>query len=328
MRMTNVHSSELTSSDGINRPKKRTLRLGFALLAVAVFLPTGLPSALAQPVEQGFRQIAAGVYVFPGDRDKREPANLTLVVFKDFALVIDGNFPWGARERLPKIKSVTDRPVRYLFDTHYHGDHAYGNSLYADQGATIVLSEATNQELRTKGEKGWENWKDLQHSLSGARLEPATITFSDKLVFDDGTQRVELIRVGPAHTDGDAVAYLPELGIVATGDLCVTWPYGNNVADPDANYDGWLAALDRMAGWNVHSVVPGHGPVAGPEALRTEREYLGDMLRQVKTGTAAGKSADQLSRDINLSSHGTIAGSADANTTSIKAMFHHLKTAN
>jgi glyoxylase-like metal-dependent hydrolase (beta-lactamase superfamily II) len=326
--MTNIHSSELTSSDGINMPKKRTVRLGFALLAAAVFLLTGLPSVLAQPVEQGFRQIARGVYVFPGDREKREPANLTLVVFKDFALVIDGNFPWGARERLPKIKSVTDKPVRYLFDTHYHGDHAYGNSIYVDQGATIVLSEATDQELRTKGEKGWKNWKDLQHSLSGARIEPATITFSDKLVFDDGTQRVELIRVGPAHTNGDAVAYLPKLGIVATGDLCVTWGYGNNLTDPEANYDGWLAALDRIANWDVHSVVPGHGPVAGPEALRTEREYLGDMLKQVKAGIADGKSADQLSRDINLSGHGIIAGSADANTRSVKAMFQHLKTAN
>lgn len=294
----------------------------------SVLLLIGLTSALARPAEQGFRQIAAGVYVFPGDREKREPANLTLVVFKDFALVIDGNFPWGARERLPKIKSVTDKPVRYLFDTHYHGDHAYGNSIYADQGATIVLSEATDQELRTKGEKGWKNWKDSQHSLSGARVEPATISFSDKLVFDDGTQRVELIRVGPAHTNGDAVAYLPKSGILATGDLCVTWAYGNNVADPDANYDGWLAALDRMATWNVHSVVPGHGPVAGPEALRTQREYLGDMLSQVKAGMAAGKSADQLSREINLSSHGIIAGSAGANATSIKAMFHHLKTAN
>src|SRR5690242_3833804 len=187
MRMTNIHSSELTSSNRINMPKRKTLRLGFALLAAAVFLPTCLPSALTQLEEPGFREIAAGVYVFPGDREKREPANLTLVVFKDFALVIDGNFPWGARERLPKIKSVTDKPIRYVFDTHYHGDHAYGNSIYVDQGATVVLSEASDQELRTKGEKAWKNWKDSQHPLSGARVEPATITFSDKVVFDDGT---------------------------------------------------------------------------------------------------------------------------------------------
>jgi Zn-dependent hydrolases, including glyoxylases len=305
---------------------KTTVWLGSTCLRAAILLLVGFTCALAGPAEQGFREITAGVYVFPGDRDKREPANLTLVIFKDFALVIDGNFPWGARERLPKIKSVTDKPVRYLFDTHYHGDHAYGNSLYADQGATIVLSEATDQELRTKGAKGWKNWKDSQHSLAGAHIEPATITFSDKLVFDDGTQRVELIRLGPGHTNGDAVAYLPKPGIVATGDLCVTWGYGNNVADPEANYDGWLAALDRMASWNVHSVVPGHGPVAGPEALRTEREYLADMLKQVKAGIAAGKTADQLSRKINLANHGTIASSADANTTSIKAMFRHLKS--
>jgi glyoxylase-like metal-dependent hydrolase (beta-lactamase superfamily II) len=187
-----------------------------------------------------------------------------------------------------------------------------------------VLSQATDGELRTKGEKGWTNWKEPGHSLEGARLEAASLTFSDAMAFDDGTQRVELIRLGPAHTKGDSVAYFPKLGIVVTGDLCVTWPFGNNVADADADYDGWLRALDRMIGWKVQTVVPGHGPVAGVEALRTESEYLSDMLKQVKAGLQAGKTADQLAHDVNLSSHGTIADSTDANATSVRAMVHHL----
>jgi glyoxylase-like metal-dependent hydrolase (beta-lactamase superfamily II) len=270
------------------------------------------------------RQLAPGVYVFPGNRDKREPANLTLVIFKDFALVADGNFPWGARERLPKIKALTGKPVRFVFDTHYHGDHSYGNSIYVDQGATVVLSQATDEELRTKGQLGWTNWKEA-HSLAGARLEAAQIVFSDAMAFDDGEQRVELIRVGPGHTKGDSVAYLPKLGIVVTGDLCVTWPFGNNVADADADYRGWLRALDRIAGWNIKTVVPGHGPVAGPEALTAQKAYLSTMLNQVETGIRAGKTADDLVREINLSTSGTIASSSEANAASIRAMYKHLK---
>ena len=270
------------------------------------------------------RQLAPGVYVLPGNRDKREPANLTLVIFQDYALVIDGNFPWGARERLPKIKALTDKPIRYVFDTHYHGDHAYGNSIYVDQGATVVLSQATDDELRSKGQQGWTNWKEPAHSLEGARLAAAGITFSDSMAFDDGTQRVELIRLGPGHSKGDAVAFLPKLGIVATGDLCVTWPFGNNVGDADANYRGWLRALDRMASWNLKTVVPGHGPVSGPEALKAQKDYLTAMLTQVEAGIKAGKTADDLAGEISLSTQGTIASSAEANAVSIRAMFKHL----
>jgi cyclase len=66
-------------------------------------------------------------------------------------------------------------------------------------------------------------------------------------VFDDGTQRVDFVRLGPAHSQGDTVAYLPKQHIVATGDLCVTWAYGNNTGDAGGSYKGWLAALDAIS---------------------------------------------------------------------------------
>lgn len=135
------------------------------------------------------RQLAPGIYFWQGDRDKREPANCTWVVFKDYVLVVDANFPWGAQEILPEIKRTTNKPIRYVVDTHYHGDHAFGNSVFADAGASIVCSEACDAELRSKGVKGWANSKEPGHSLEGFRLEPAVMTFSDKMVFDDGSQR-------------------------------------------------------------------------------------------------------------------------------------------
>jgi cyclase len=274
------------------------------------------------------RQLAPGVYFWQGDRDKREPANCTWVVFKDYVLVIDANFPWGAREILPEIKRTTSTPIRFVFNTHYHGDHSTGNSLFVDTGATIVCSQACDGELRTKGAKAWANYHvpDAAHTLEGARFEPAAITFSDAMVFDDGSQRVELSRLGPGHSMRDAVAYLPKEKILVTGDLCVTWGFGNNVADVDADYDHWLGALDKMAGWEVKTVIPGHGTPAAPPALQVQREYLADMVAQVRAGLHAGKSADDLARQINLSKHGTIAGDAEANASSIRAMYRHLAT--
>jgi cyclase len=270
------------------------------------------------------QKLAPGVYVWQGDRDKKEPANCTWVIFKDYVVVIDANFPWGAREIIPKIKETTDKPIRFVLNTHYHGDHSYGNSLFTDLGAIIINSEDTDHEARTAGAGGFAKAGDATHSLEGVHQEFATITFSDRLVLDDGTQRVEMIHLGPAHTKGDVVAYLPREKIVATGDLCVTWGFGNNVADPDANYAGWLEALDRMSGWDPKTVVPGHGAVAGPEALRTEHEYLAGMVQQVQDGIRAGKTADQLATELDLRKYGFIASSTQANATSIRAIYKHL----
>jgi len=294
------------------------VRVIAAFISLLFFVSAGQAQTI------GVRELAPGVYLWPGDRDRRQPANCTWVIFKDYVLVLDANFPWGAREILSKIKSTTDKPIRYVFNTHYHGDHSYGNSIFVDQGATVITSRATDEELRTKGALGWTNWHEAAHSLEGARLEPASLTFSDQMALDDGTQRVEFTRLGPSHSNGDAVAYLPKQKILVTGDLCVTWAFGNNVADASANYDNWIHALDQMAGWNVTTVVPGHGPVASAAALQVQREYLADMLGQVRAGISAGKSADELARTIDLSKHGTIAHDTEANATSIRAMYRHL----
>lgn len=194
-----------------------------------------------------------------------------------------------------------------------------------DAGATIVCSQDCADELRTKGFAGWHNWKDTAHSLAGARFEMPAVTFADKIAFDDGAQRVEITKLGPGHSKGDAVAYLPKQRILLTGDLCVTWNRGNNVADPAADLDNWIRALDQMAKWDVKTVVPGHGGVVEPSKLREQREYLADMLNQVRTGIRAGKTADQVAAEVDLTKHGTFGANAKANADSARAVYRHLK---
>jgi cyclase len=304
----------------LKRVTRTTLLAKYITLAACLYLSASLGHAEPGAVQK----LAPGVYVWQGDRDKREPANCTWVIFKDYVVVIDANFPWGAREIIPKIKETTDKPIRFVLNTHYHGDHSYGNSLFTDLGAIIINSEDTDREARTAGAEGWAKYSDPTHTLKGAHQEFATITFSDQLVFDDGTQRVEMIQLGPAHSKGDAVAYLPREKIVVTGDLCVTWGFGNNVGDPNANYAGWLGVLDRMSAWGPKTVVPGHGAVAGPEALRAQHEYLAGMVQQVRDGIRAGKTADQLATEVDLRKYGFIASDATANATSIRNVYRHL----
>jgi cyclase len=273
---------------------------------------TGLIFFAARSQTPAVRELAPGVYFWQGDHDRKMPANCTWIVFKDYVLVIDANFPVAAKEIIPLIHSTTGKPIRFLFDTHWHGDHTTANSMYRETGATVLCSSACAEELRTKGAQ--------------ARVppEPPTMSFDDRMVFDDGTHRVELTLKGPAHSRGDAVAYLPKEQILVSGDLCVNWNWGNNVADPDADFDRWLRVLDELSQWKIQTVVPGHGSLASIDTMRRQRDYLADMQDKVRRGIESRKTPDQLVHEIDLSRHGSFAVSAPDNEVAIRAMYRKL----
>lgn len=128
-----------------------------------------------------------------------------------------------------------------------------------------------------------------EFSLKPYSLAHPTVTFEETVEFDDGERRVELRKLGPGHSKGDAVAWLPKERIVFTGDLCVNWGSGNNVADADADHDNWLRALDTMAAMGPKTVVVGHGEPGPMGLLAAQKFYLADMLDQVRKGVGAGK---------------------------------------
>src|SRR5690349_24849067 len=138
-------------------------------------------------------EIAPGVYFRDPEMTKQIIANTGWVVFRDYVLVIDANFPWGARAVLNDLRKTTDKPIRYVFDTHYHGDHAFGNSVWVDAGATIVCSEECTAESKAKNPAAWTAAPASGgNSLKDYRLEHPQLSFRDKMVLDDGTHRVEL----------------------------------------------------------------------------------------------------------------------------------------
>jgi len=270
------------------------------------------------------RELAPGVFYYFGDELKHRSANCVWVVFKDYVLVIDANYPWGAKDILQEIKRTTDKPVRFVFNTHYHHDHTFGNGVFVESGATVVSTATTAEEMMTLGRNEWTS------NYSGQPLDAYTqvfpsLTFDSTLVFDDGIHRVELIRMGPAHTGGDAVAYLPHERILVTGDLFVNGnPWGNNVADPHADYDRWIKILDVMSTWRTKSIVPGHGELTTIEMMSVQRNYLADMLKQVRDGVKAGKSKDELGRTIDLSRHAGYGTNKVSTMRSVKAMYDRI----
>jgi len=287
----------------------------FAALTVAAFLRA------QKSTEPLVHELAPGVFYWQGDEIRRVQTNVGWVIFKDYVLVIDANFPWGAREILPEIKKTTDKPIRFVFNTHYHADHSYGNVVFHDAGAVVVSTSDSAQESRERG------WRDVQNQAKERATEPlvnASVMFPDQMVFDDGDQRVELIKVGPAHTKGDAVAYLPKSKILFVGDLAVNWVYGNNLSDPGADLHHWVTMLGKLAGWDITALIPAHGVPGTVETLVGQRDYLRDMLQQVEAGLKAGKSAEQLASEINLRTYQPFGADPKRTGNQVRSMYRNL----
>src|SRR5215212_5037438 len=126
------------------------------------------------------RQLAPGVYYYFGDEKQQKSANCTWIVFKDYVLAIDANYPWGAEEILQEIKKTTRNPVRFVFNTHYHHDHTFGNGIFADAKATIVSTATTAEEMHTLGKYEWDHGS----AYSGRNMAPYRRVFPS-LLFND-----------------------------------------------------------------------------------------------------------------------------------------------
>jgi cyclase len=261
----------------------------FASLPAALFfLPVFVASAQVNTVQS----VAPGVFFHEGD-PRRGHSNNGWIVFDDFVLVIDANYPSGAKIVMPQIAATTDKPVRFVFDTHHHGDHAYGNQLWAEKGATMVASSASLEEMK-KVETGafgggpgrWEDTARRRPDVAETKLKPPVMLFPKDLFVDDGTHRVELRWFGTGHTKGDAYAWLPKEKILFTGDACVNGP-SNNVND--GNVSDWIKTLELVKQLGAEKVCPGHGPMGGPEIIADQQAYFIALQREVKALVDAKK---------------------------------------
>ena len=224
--------------------------------------------------------------------------NNTWIVFKDFVVVIDANFPKEAEDVLAAIRKTTDKPIRFVLDTHHHGDHAYGNTVWAREGAKVVGHVNCSRLLATNGPRQWDEAAKDRKDIASNKLKTVDIAFDDSHVIDDGTQRVEFHHLGHAHTAGDAVAWLPRHRILCTGDACVNGAF-NYMGQ--SNSASWVNALDRMLKFDPEVVVPGHGkPSAARQLIGLQRRYFADTRAAVKKGIEAGQKLEEITTAIDM----------------------------
>jgi phosphoglycerate dehydrogenase-like enzyme/glyoxylase-like metal-dependent hydrolase (beta-lactamase superfamily II) len=251
------------------------------------------------------KEIAPGVYfryssISPTDMSIFGGSNNIWVVFEDYVVVIDANFPKEAGDVIKAIKKTTNKPIRYVFDTHHHGDHAYGNAVFAKEGASVVAQTNCARLLRVDGPAEFKKagkGKTGRPDIAASYLKVPDVAFDDKLVLDDGKQRVEFRFFGHAHTSGDACAYLPKHKILCTGDACVNGAY-NFMGHSDSA--SWIRALERMQQLDIKYICPGHGPIAGKDLLETQKRYFVELRRQVKKGIDADMAVEDVIKSIDM----------------------------
>jgi cyclase len=291
----------------------RTLpKLATGAVAGGVFLLAALarqdsaPKVDEKPPEMKFnevKEIAPGVffrYSSISATDKSVPfggSNHVWVVFKDYVVVIDANFPKEAGDVLADIKKTTDKPIKYVLDTHHHGDHAYGNAVWAKAGAKILGSKNCARLLKTSGPMAWENAAKDRKDVAGSELKQVDEVFDEKLVIEDDTQKIEFLHLGHSHTSGDVVAYLPKHKVLCTGDACVNGAF-NYMGH--SNSASWVQCLEKMEKLDVKLVCPGHGAVAGRGLLAKQKRYFVELRDQVKKGIDAKKSLDDITAGIDM----------------------------
>ena len=275
-----------------------------SLIAFSVLVLVGLSGWAVgwfKPTETTVTEIAPGVFVRKMETEpKFLGSNQGWVIFKDFVLVIEASFPTQAEAVIKEVRKTTDKPIRYVFDTHYHGDHADGNAVFVNIGASPVASENSKTLFETKGRAGFEktqkeNPKEFGHgSLTYA---PASLYFPTKLVIDDGTQRVELLHFGHAHTAGDAVAWLPKHGIAFTGDACVNGAFNYT---GDSNTESWIGVLTKLQELPIKTICPGHGDLTGKELLATQKRWFVELREAVQMAIDKGKSLDEIKKELEV----------------------------
>jgi cyclase len=266
------------------------------------FAFTSLFAANIQSAVNEADKIAPDVYFHEGDIKGKGHCNNGWIIFEDYVLVIDANFPSGAEEIIPKIKAITDKPVRFAFDTHHHGDHAYGNQLWVDKGAVPVAHTGVVEEMK-KYETGyyggkpgrWEDTAKSRKDVANSKFKPPSLLFPKELFFDDNKHRVELVHFGVAHTHGDGFAWLPHEQILYTGDACVNGPY-NYVAD--GSVTEWIKTLEAAKTLHPKIVCPGHGPRGDGTVLEDQQLFFKELLANAKKLKRSGKSAQKLKDSV------------------------------
>ncbi len=255
-------------------------------------------TGVGQGTEGRLEEVADGVfgYIQPDGGWCLNNAGL-IVSDGQSALVDTAATETRARALREAVLGVSPAAPRTLVNTHFHGDHAFGNFVFPE--ALVIGHERTRTEMLSAGLHLTGLWPDV--CWGDIDLVPPALTFTDRLTLHVGDVRAELLHLGPAHTSNDTVVWLPEQRVLFAGDLVMN---GATPFVPMGSVSGSLAALAALRELDPRTIVPGHGAVSGPGLLDDAEQYLRYVRELAREGMEAGLSPIDIAREADLGPYG------------------------
>lgn len=260
-----------------------------SLLALALL---GVSTSLAaqtnfDTVQVRTQQLAPGLHVLFG-----AGGNIGVSSGPDGTFIVDDQFAPLTAKIVAAIKVITDKPVKYVINTHMHGDHTGGNENFGNAGAVIVAQDNVRKRMSTGQFIAAMN----QQQPAAPHAALPVITFSEGVTFHVNGDSIAITHVSPAHTDGDAIVYFMKANVVHMGDVF------NNTGLPfidlssGGSVNGVITAADMVyAMTNAQTrIVPGHGQVTDRNRLKAWRDAVYAVRGRVQKEVRAGKTVEQV----------------------------------
>lgn len=253
------------------------------VLFLALTLPVAAQNDFSA-VEIETIPVADGIFMLTG-----AGGNIGLSVGDDGAFLIDDQFAPLSEKIRAAVAAQTDAPIRFVVNTHWHGDHVGGNAPMAEAGAIIVAHE--NVRVRMHADRFVAAVGAVPESLAAAL---PIVTFSDAVTFHWNDETIRVSHVDPAHTDGDALIYFADANVLHTGDTYFNGFYPYIDVGSGGAIDGMIAAADHMLELvdDETRIIPGHGPLSDRAELQIYRDVLAIARDRVAALIAEGKDRD------------------------------------
>jgi cyclase len=260
-------------------------------LCIAVAASSGV--ANAQPkqdfskVEIKSTKLAEGVFMVEG-----AGGNLGLALGKEGAILIDDQFAPLSPKILAATKKLGAKGIKFVINTHWHGDHTGGNENLGKAGAVVFAHENVRKRMSSEQFIEMMNTK-VPASPAGAL---PVVTFSSDVSFHLNGDDVHVIHVDPAHTDGDSIVHFAKANVIHMGDTMMTISYPFVDVSSGGRFAGFIAAADKALALanDTTKIIPGHGPVTDRAGLQAWRDMLVAIRDSVAKLVAAGKTLEQV----------------------------------
>jgi glyoxylase-like metal-dependent hydrolase (beta-lactamase superfamily II) len=233
-------------------------------------------------VEIKTTQLSDHVYILEG-----YGGNIGISVGDDGVIVIDDQFAALTPKIVAAIRTISKKPIEYLVNTHYHGDHTGGNANMHKEGATIIAHDNVRQRLETTPAR--------DGSMRSEAALPV-ITFNDKMNVHINGEKVAIFHVDQAHTDGDALLYFTKSNVLHTGDLFFNKRYPYIDLDSGGSVDGYIEAIKHTLELinDDTKIIPGHGAVSNKKEYRENLVMLETLRSKVLAEIQKGKTEEEV----------------------------------